>query len=104
MPHNHSFPRQRSIFSEYRIQPEVVKAKIRDLFQLGHNPQQVLNYLQSEKIDNITKKDLKNMHYHFYASEKGKKMFDYMVGLQEKNYIIHYTVNANNELDDFFLP
>ncbi|CEG76922.1 hypothetical protein RMATCC62417_11749 [Rhizopus microsporus] len=53
--HNHPIPRQRSIFSKYRIQPEVVKAKIRDLFQFGHNPQQVFNYLQSKKIDNITK-------------------------------------------------
>lgn len=36
--HNHPIPRQ-SICSKYRIQPEVVKAKIRYLFQLGHNPQ-----------------------------------------------------------------
>lgn len=42
------------------------------------------------------------MHYHFYASEKGKKMIDYIVVLQEKDYIVHYTVNANNELDMSF--
>ncbi|ORE05383.1 hypothetical protein BCV72DRAFT_336634 [Rhizopus microsporus var. microsporus] len=44
---------------EYRIQPKVVKTKIRYHFQLGHNPQQALNYLQSEKFDNITKKVLR---------------------------------------------
>lgn len=28
------------------------------------------------------------MHYHFYASEKEKKMIDYIIVLQEKNYIV----------------
>ncbi|KAF7722248.1 hypothetical protein EC973_003498 [Apophysomyces ossiformis] len=100
--HNHAIPKRRDIYAKYRVQPEEIELKIQGLFQGGLNAEAVYTVLKAENVVNITKKDLENRYYNLFKSEYGKKMFDYIVGLQEKQYIVNYTVKENKEIDMVF--
>ncbi|CAO3664809.1 hypothetical protein G6F70_008092 [Rhizopus microsporus] len=64
--HNHPIFKSRSIYSQYRIQPEEIEERIGNMFKAGLSPSSIFIVLQSENIKNITKKDLENKYFHFF--------------------------------------
>lgn len=90
------------MYAKYRVQLEEVEVKIKGLLQGGLNPNAVLTVLKSEGVYNTTKKDLENRQYNLFKSEYGKKTFDYIVNLQDEEYIVNYTTKETNEIDVVF--
>lgn len=102
LKHNHDISIVKNVYSEYRVQPTEINNRIIQLFESGFNASTVFSILKSDGVTNIIKKDIENKYYHYFKSELGRSMFDYIKELEDKNYLMAYRTDALNSIESVF--
>ncbi|KAI8372603.1 hypothetical protein EDC96DRAFT_585303 [Choanephora cucurbitarum] len=93
--HNHDIPKSPAEYSINRKMPVELEERIFRYFQEGLNAEHVLRQLVADKVLNVTKKDLENLQYRFFSTQRGKMMYEYVIGLQNKGYEVFYTLDSD---------
>ncbi|KAL4209122.1 hypothetical protein AB4K20DRAFT_1978314 [Rhizopus microsporus] len=96
--HSHPISSCRTIYAIHRKQSqEVIDLVMRTLSLPTPNPvETVMQVLCLNSIDNVLKKDIYNIKDVFFKSESSKEMYAFISSLQEKNYLVQFTVDSQN--------
>lgn len=68
--HNHTIPKNRTVYSVHRRQSEQTKDLILQLLNNGQKINSILEYLHMIGISNIIKKDIENLQQYFRRADK----------------------------------